>query len=412
VLAFHWLLRYRHGIVIIIHDRYVDKVSRATEGSASTGGLIDALVSKCGITDANPRMVQESVNAVTARRTRLADLTLENGEMFRLELASDTRRLSSSASRSFSEPVPAAIQAFRAEWGENAVSAAEVTGRDVVIEQQEAAAVKRILLPEEECGRIAHIICELHFVTPRLFLLYGTLPSESVVRVHCAALPAQTFSGGRFAMNEAHKRSADELAKVLGLQLAGVVVCNQAKRPPFDSEVLMAVGRIAPEIGDFFTVVAGLPDAGLCHFEAFQLSSQFIRELNNGLFVGPAGRCALRTKSAVVLYSKASETVGVNYLIVNVAIKTRASWFPRSLFPFQALYPTIADFAEAIDRDFEVPDFVRLLDFNMLLFLEQWFTPGNEIPMIARTCVAKKSLPIGITAKLDEIRASAALMKS
>jgi hypothetical protein len=232
------------------------------------------------------------------------------------------------------------------------------------------------------------------------------------VRIHCAALPAQDFSHGRFAMNETHKRAADELAKVLGLQLVGVIVCNQTKHPPFDSEVLMALGRMSPEIGDFFTVVAGLPEAGLCHFEAFQLSKQFVRELNDGLFVGPAGRSALKTKSSVILYSKASETVDVNYLIVNVAIKTRASWFPRSLFPFQALYPTIADFAEAMDRDFGVPDFVRLLDFNMLLFLEQWFTPGNEIPLIARTCIAKKSLPIGIMAKLDEICSSAALMKS
>jgi hypothetical protein len=376
------------------------------------GTIIDAMVLKYNITDANPRMVQEANNAVTARRTRLADLTLENGEMFRLELASDKRSLPVSASRSFSEPIPASIQAFRAQWGENAVSAAEVTGRDVVIEQQEATQVKRILLPEEECGRIAHIICELHFVTPRLFLLYGTLPSESVVRVHCAALPAQDFSHGRFAMNETHKRAADELAKVLGLQLVGVIVCNQTKQPPFDSEVLMALGQLSPEIADFFTIVAGLPEAGLCHFEAFQLSKQFVRELNNGLFVGPAGRSALKTKSSVILYSKASETVDVNYLIVNVAIKTRASWFPRSLFPFQALYPTIADFAEAMDRDFGVPDFVRLLDFNMLLFLEQWFTPGNEIPLIARTCIAKKSLPIGIMAKLDEICSSAALMKS
>jgi hypothetical protein len=232
------------------------------------------------------------------------------------------------------------------------------------------------------------------------------------VRVHCAILPAQTFCDGRFAMNETHTHSADELAKVLGLQLVGAVVCNQTKQPPFDSQILMAVGRIASEMDECFTIVAGLPDAGLCHFEAFQLSKQFIRELNNGLFVGPAGRSALRTKSSVILYSKVSDTVDVNYLIVNVAIKTRASWFPRSLFPFQALYPTIADFADAMERDFEVPDFVRLLDFNMLLFLEQWFTPGNEIPMIARTCIAKKALPIGITTRLDEIRASAALMKS
>jgi hypothetical protein len=59
VLAFHWLLRYRHGNVIIIHDRYVDKVSRATEGSTSISQSIIDIVS-----DVKQRKFETDFNAL------------------------------------------------------------------------------------------------------------------------------------------------------------------------------------------------------------------------------------------------------------------------------------------------------------------------------------------------------------
>jgi hypothetical protein len=45
MLAFHWLLQYRHSNMIIIHDGYADKVSRATEGSTSISQSIIDIVS-------------------------------------------------------------------------------------------------------------------------------------------------------------------------------------------------------------------------------------------------------------------------------------------------------------------------------------------------------------------------------
>jgi hypothetical protein len=308
--------------------------------------------------------------------------------------------------------LPSAIRRFKSEWGPNAISLEEVVGRRVIIEQQPTTQIRRILIPKEECERVSHVISELHFMTKRLFLLYGTLPCDYVVRVHAVSLHAQSFSNSEYKLNELHRKSSDDLAQVLGLRLVGVIVVNEMKSPPIDPETLLYLGRLAPQIGPHFTVVCGLPHDGACNFEAFQLSSQFIDEMKNDLFVGPSGDSALAMKNPVLLYTKLSDIVDVNYFLVNVAIETRVSWFPRVRFPFQAFYPTVSDFAEAMKADFDVPDFVRLLDWSLLLFLEQWFTPGNEIPMIARTCVAKRALPIGITSRIEEILESARILRS
>jgi hypothetical protein len=192
----------------------------------------------------------------------------------------------------------------------------------------------------------------------------------------------------------------------------GVIVLNETRSPPIDAETLLYLGALAPEIGPYFTVVSGLPHNGACTFEAFQLSTQFLEEIKNDLFHGRQSDSALATKHPVILYTKMSQFVDVNYFLVNVAVKTRESWFPRIRFPFQAFFPTVADLTEVMNADFDVPDFVRMLDFNLLLFLEQWFTPGNEIPMIARTCIAKRALPVGVTSRLEEIRDSAAILRS
>jgi hypothetical protein len=223
-------------------------------------------------------------------------------------------------------------------------------------------------------------------------------------------MPSQTYADGAFVMNESHRKSSDNLAKALGLQLVGVLIINERKQPPIHPLVLLTLGKMAEEIGEFFTVICALPDAGVCHFEAFQLSKQFLDQAKAGLFVGAASNDQLKTKEAIWLYTKSATEFDVSYFLVNVAIKARDSWFPRAGFPYQCLYPTTADFMLALNADFDVPDFVRFLDFSLLLFLEQWFTPGNEIPMIARTCIAKKELPVALSGKLHEIAQSAAML--
>ncbi|OHT09814.1 hypothetical protein TRFO_21076 [Tritrichomonas foetus] len=375
------------------------------------GAIVDRMGQKFNFDGSKYTLIQESNNAKTARRTKLSQLQINNGEIFRLDMPPPTPDENSN-SRPQTAEMSAKVQRFKSEWGQNAVCLSEIIGKEIVIEQQNSAKIKKVLLPEKECSMVAHVIEELHFMTTRIFFLYGTMPSNSVIRIHAITLPTQRFNSntGEFTFSDQHKKSSDELAKVLGLQFLGVIVPNDIKSPPVNPNVMLYLSKLAKEVGENFIICSATPDAGKCVFEIFQLSNQFIELASQNFFTGIDGKTSLKVKKNVYAYTKLTDSLAVEYFLVNVASVARESWFPRARFPFQAFYPTVSDFAYAMNVDYQTPDFIRLLDFNMLMFLEQWFNPGNEIPMISRTCISKKELPFALTSKIEEIIASAALV--
>lgn len=376
------------------------------------GAIVDRMAKKHNFDGSKHTLILESTNTKIARAAKLSQLKINNGEIFQLDMATHPDSTpSDSTSFPKSGPIAASIQRFKSEWGPNAVCLKEILGEKIVIEQQEKGKISKVLLPLKETAMVAHIIEELHFSTPRIFFLYGTLPHPDVVRVHSISFPAQKFDSktGEFKFDEKHRKTADDLAKLLGLQLVGAIVFNSIKSPPISPLMMMYLAKLHKQIGDHFIICSGLPENGKCAFELFQLSDQFVDLASKNFFSGVDGNTSLKTKETVVAYTKSTDTLAVEYFLINVRYIARESWFPRARFPFQSFYPTVADFSYIMNLDYAAPDFVRLLDFNLILFLEQWFNPGNEIPMMVKILIAKKELPYAYTSKLDDIRGSAAI---
>ena len=398
-------------VVLVRWPKGLERIDVTIEDTI--GQIVDRMGKKFNFDGSKYTLIQESNNAKTARRVKLSQLEVSNGEIFRLDMPGPQ---ADKNDEGFKPPeVSAKVQRFKSEWGQNAVCLSEIIGKEIVIEQQNEAKIKKVLLPEKECAMVAHVIEELHFMTMRIFFLYGTMPSQSVIRIHAISLPAQRYDPdtNEFHFNEAHKKSSDALAEVLGFKLLGVIIPNDIRNPQINPSAMLYLSKMAKQIGENFIVCAATPDAGKCVFEMYQFSNQFLELSSQGFFTGVDGKTGLKAKKNVYAYTKLTDTLAVEYFLVNVASVARESWFPRARFPFQAFYPTVSDFAYAMNVDYQSPDFIRLLDFNLLLFLEQYFNPGNEIPMIARNCIAKKkSLPFAITSKLEEIIASAALVEN
>lgn len=396
------------------------------------GEIVNRMGKKYNFDGTKHTLIQESNKAKTARLTKLSQLNIKNGEIFQLDMTtlpdSVTSRPNSSLSTSSNKsgsrpttanketngPLPPNVKNFKSMWGNNAICLSEIVGKEVVIEQQKSCKIKKILLPGKEMEMVSHIIQELHFRTKRMFFLYGTLPHDHVVRIHAVSMPSQRFNNetGQFTFNEQHRKSSDDLAKTLGLQLLGVVVSNEIKETQINPSVMLYLGKMAKDIGENFIVIAATPDAGKCSLEPYQLSDQFIKLASEDFFIDNDGKSNLIPQKEVRLYTKLSNKIDIDYFLVTSATIARESWFPRSRFPFQAFYPTVSDFAYAMNIDYQAPDFIRLLDFNMLLFLEKWFNSQNEIPMLAKTLIAKKNLPFAFSAKIEEIINSAAILKS
>ena len=392
--------------VRVVRVRWPKGIERVEVKATDTiGDVVDRMSAKCGFDGAKLGLVQESTNSAAPRRMKLSQLKLENGEMFRLDMPAPKKQ---DRTPLVPEPVPKDVQRFRSEWGENAVSAGQLAKKHVVIEQQSECVTKRILLPAEECERVSHIVKELHFRTTRVFLLFGTCPSSSVVRVHSVCLPCQRYGPEGFKLNERDVANAEHLAEALGLRFVGVIVSNGSKEPPIDPSIMLALVPFYKKSGDFFTVVSAMPDAGMCHLEAFQFSNQFFDLCEKQMFSGVTEK-GFKSKDSVIVYSKEMSEIDVSYFLVAVAIKTRSSWFPRSRFPFQALFPSYGDFAEALNRDLEVPNFVRLLDFNMLLYLEGKLGGFEEVKSLCNFLIHKQELPFALANKVTELVECAAI---
>lgn len=398
----------------------------------TVGEIVTRMGKKYNFDGTKYTLIQESNKSKTSRITKLSQLNINNGEIFQLDMAvlpeSVVSRTNSSLSQSSSksnsrpttansqsnEPLPPNVKNFKSIWGDNAICLSEIVGKEVVIEQQKSSKIRKILLPHKEMVMVSHIIQELHFMSKRMFFLYGTVPHEHVVRIHAVSMPSQRFDSetGQFTFNEQHRKSADNLAKTLGFQLLGVVVSNDIRETQINPSVMLFLANMAKDIGPNFIIIAATPDAGKCSLDPFQLSDQFIKLASEDFFVGNDGKTNLIPKREVRVYTKLKDKIDIDYFLVTSATIERDSWFPRSRFPFQAFYPTVSDFAYAMNVDYQAPDFIRLLDFNMLLFLEKWFNPENEIPMLAKTLIAKKELPFALSAKIEEIIASAAMLKA
>ena len=402
--------RYNRHILMrsvkVVRVRWPSGIERVDVTSSDTiGDVVDKMAKKCGFDGKKLALIQESTKQLVPRKIKLSQLKLENGEMFRLDVPPPKKR---DTTPLVPEDVPKDVRRFRAEWGENAVSAGQIAKKHIVIEQQKESKIKRILLPPEDCERVSHIVKELHFRTTRLFFLFGTLPSEEVVRVHAVTMPPQQFVNGKFNVSEKELSAAERLAQTLGLKFVGVIVSNGTKMPIIDPSVMLALTPYAKKVGDSFVVVSAMPDAGMCHLEAFQFSNQFLDLAEKEFFVDVTEK-GFKPKDSVIVYTKEMTEIDVGYFLVVVAIKTRASWFPRCRFPFQALFPSYGDFAEALNRDLEVPNFVRLLDFNMLLYLETKFGGPEDVKTLSTYLINKQELPFAMANKVSELVECAAI---
>ncbi|KAH0791133.1 hypothetical protein GPJ56_004944 [Histomonas meleagridis] len=189
----------------------------------------------------------------------------------------------------------------------------------------------------------------------------------------------------------------------MGLQLVGLVVVSEFKDPPIISYHMSYLAKLQKKIGKHFIIISAHPDMGKCSLEGYQFSSQFLDLVESNFFVQSNDYSHLKSDKSAFLYTKLTNEFDVYYFLVNVAIVSRDSWFPRSWFPYQSLFPTIADFSDVMRRGYNIasPNYVRLLDFNLLMFLDAIF--DQSLPVIIDCCIKKKKLPIEIETKIEEM---------
>ena len=385
------------------------------------GTLIDYMVKKYGISDKDLTLTQEKTKTIYQKRTKLASVDdIENGELFILLLPSDQKSTSIQQKSAQQKPKTPTEQEFRPstaksqkrEWGENVKTVSELSAMHPTIKYvpPKDCKVKRIWFPVREIEPIRKIANALHFNSTRVFLLYGTHKNDESFSVHAISMPSQDYDGKNITLNENHIKSSNDLALIMGLDLIGVMLIGPKSDVIFPAPLFLSfiqlqgiksienlvLIRVSPSLTTL------QPDGIPIQLEAYVVSEQFAVLYKDGLFTGETTHNLLYTKERITAGGKIGKEVDVSFFITPVPIKQRVGWFPRCSFPYQGFYPTISDFIEVMEKDFEVPNYVRLLDFNLLLYLENFFSKDKDLPLIVRKCIAKEEMPDNVLVKIDE----------
>lgn len=381
------------------------------------GTLLDYMNKKYPgeINDDGLTLTQERTKTVLQKRIKLSSLDLENGELFVLYLPLQRNSSQQSArieSLNQQEFRPSTCKNAKRIGGENVKTVEELSAMHPTIKfvKSTECKTKRIWFPIREIEGIRKISNALHFNSTRVMLLYGTHTNQESYSVHAVTMPTQEYDGKTLTINESHIKSSNDLSVVLGIKLIGALLIAPKSEIVFPAPVFMSLASVAKDVLNQFILIrvnSSLtefrPDNIPIQLEAYAISEQFVQLYKDGLFTGETTHTSCLTKERITAGGKIGKEVDVSFFITPVPIKQRVGWFPRCSFPFQCFFPTVADFVEVMEKDFEAPNFVRLLDFNLLLYLEGIFSKEKDLPLIARKCIAKEEMPDNVLVKIDEI---------
>jgi len=384
-------------IVIVRWNRGSEKVSIGADWTV--GDLVDYMWGKYGFNKDGVQVLQESTKEVLQRRLLIANMGIENGEIFLMNVSGYSV-----------DPVKTEKSGL--------ITFDEISKKHPFIRVQkfEDTQIKMVLFPQKDHERISALSMQLRFSSIRVFLCFGTRPKLETIRVHSVAFCSQKFGKDGLELNETHFRCCLETAKILGIELVGLVVVNSRRETVFHPQILHTIGKIYKITKKHIVLLSAFASPMAistqesnelpCNIEAYSLSDQFYELYINDFFVKKTTNESLITVSTVGVESKSVNEVNSSFFLVPIAIRNRVSWFPRSRFPFQFTYPTVSDLIAIHEKEFDVPNFVRYLDFNLLLYLNSLFSP-QEMKMIIETIIAKGELAEGILSKFARICESA-----
>lgn len=365
--------------------------------------LIKYMTDKFNIEEDIQTLTQERTKTVIQKRAKLSSLDIENGEIFIMQIPSDSN---SSIDKTLSNQNNTNTQS-----SSNVVTLEQLQAVHPTIKYQkyQDLTLKRVLFPMQEMARIGKISNSLHFNSTQVFFLYGTQPNNAAMRIHAVSLPSQECSNNSFQVNETHIKDSHHVAQICGLKFLGyLIIAPKTESIVAPSLFIRLIGLIPQDINEIIilrslSTLKSMVDSVSCEMDAFYVNKQFIDLYRAGVFTGETTDKCLITKETVNAGTKITKEVEIPFFVTPIAIKYKNGWFPTNSFPYQCFYPTVADFVNQAYKYFDVPDYIRYLDFNFLLYLCTILSREDEVPLFVRKCIEKESVPDSILVKMEDM---------
>lgn len=272
----------------------------------------------------------------------------------------------------------------------------------------------------------SYVQSALAFSIKRGGILYGTKDEEGAVTVHAIYEPPQEGNADSLQIERQSEEElrADFITKSLGMEKLGWIFTQSSKERDYimNTEEICQMAAWQRELGDHgVTGVVSLSvsdDGSDVHFEAFQVSDQCVKLVNDGWFdqqKDPSGVSTLTDpkeptqKQPVIVAGKDVKEVDNDYFLIPVKIMDHEGPL-RSSFPVEnRLLPQgSAEFKQHMRQHASKPYWERLADFHFLLFLAK--QPGldlvNDISVLLECVKHNAQVPEGYTLIIDSLAES------
>jgi nuclear protein localization family protein 4 len=284
------------------------------------------------------------------------------------------------------------------------------------IQRQESAICKQASLEMPSLTNFQGYLQNFQFQRKHVGLLYGTFVSEdpevetpNKVRVEAIYEPPQGYDSasaeGVNLLDDPKEETVEKIAAMLGWRRVGWIFGqDQVREEGFvlsASEIIMAAEyqlEAADGVNEtpFVTIKVAKGQDGSVAVEAFQVSQQCMTMVaEQALQIGPDPKCCVINETFTAIQEgKPSPTVDNNFFVTVVPIVQHTSEhyisdFPRVNRDIDTRHPSHDEMKKTLSKSGSSGwTFVdRLADFNLLIYLSDFFDINGDMPKIAASIV-------------------------
>lgn len=264
------------------------------------------------------------------------------------------------------------------------------------IKHQEETVCTALNLDSTAANQFQLFLREMAFQTQRMGYLYGFVMDDGSVAADVIYEPPQEGSPeGFIELNDPIRDRVDVLAELLGMRKVGWVFSHAPGRDyTMSGAEILKAAELQSKHGKYCcTVTVTTNNEGQIMFESYQVSDQCVKLFEEDLLLADdSNPKVLKTKKPVVVDKKEMNEVDTALFITTVAIKDRQGTFlggfPVSNRPSSDHRPSMAACKAALQSRSKLPFIKRVADFHMLLFLTNYLSINNDMPLL---CEAIKS---------------------
>lgn len=276
------------------------------------------------------------------------------------------------------------------------------------IKHQEETVCTAVNLDSTAANQFQLFLREMAFQAQRMGYMYGFEMDDGSIAADVIYEPPQQGSPeGFIELNDPLKDRVDVLAGLLGMRKVGWVFSHAPGRDftMSGAEILKAAELQSKYGRQFCTVAVTTNTEGHIMFESYQVSDQCVKLFEDGILLADdANPKIIKTTKPVVVDKKETTEVDTALFITTVAIKERQGTmlggFPVSNRPSSDHRPSMPACKAILQARSKLPFVKRVSDFHMLIFLTNYLSLDNDMPLL---CEAVRYQNSDLASGLEEI---------